>query len=342
MHVFAVAPFLLATMLHVVRYNVPRMCFVNKMDREAWMRCETWYEVVTHAMLPFFLELFWTSRMNISIKWTLNMMECLLLGYSFRLGCHSALLEHADKVSVPSGSRLEICLWKWLIRLEFGNNVCLNFQGCWCMSILLVFLIQQTYEHKYSGDMCLCRIYMQTIYVQRSFQFWTANLIAKLCSSCGNACPFFQSTCCLTSHPAVSLVVRVQTSSRMCKWWWISWERTQCLGWMLSPWHIKHKLVFLRPIWMIQNGWSTSYDLERLHVVTSEPHTKFITRTGEGLIPTVPYLKCLTFPHSPTLHREVFPLFPLDFSHKKSPVQLRCRFSCRLVKQLPSRASLIW
>ena len=139
MHVFAVAPFLLATMLHVVRYNVPRMCFVNKMDREAWMRCETWYEVVTHAMLPFFLELFWTSRMNISIKWTLNMMECLLLGYSFRLGCHSALLEHADKVSVSSGSRLEICLWKWLIRLEFGNNVCLNFQGCWCMSILLVF-----------------------------------------------------------------------------------------------------------------------------------------------------------------------------------------------------------
>lgn len=189
------------------------------------------------------------------------------------------------------------------------------------------FLIQQTYEHKYSGDMCLCRIYMQTIYVQRSFQFWTANLIAKLCSSCGNACPFFQSTCCLTSHPAVSLVVRVQTSSRMCKWWWISWERTQCLGWMLSPWHIKHKLVFLRPIWMIQNGWSTSYDLERLHVVTSEPHTKFITRTGEGLIPTVPYLKCLTFPHSPTLHREVFPLFPLDFSQKitgsvEVPIQL--------------------
>lgn len=134
-HVFAVAPFLLAA-----RYNVPRMCFVNKMDREAWMHCETWYEVVSHAMLRFFLELFWTSRMNISIKWTLNMMECLLARYPFCLGCHSAWLGHAGK---------SVCLAVQGRRFAFENgwsDVCLNFQGCWCngmckcMSVLLAVL----------------------------------------------------------------------------------------------------------------------------------------------------------------------------------------------------------
>lgn len=198
-------------------------------------------------------------------------MECLSLRYPFCLGCHSA----------------------WAAGVQ---SMCRSlFKGCWCKGMrvhacLLTLNDLRCNKHMNINidnivEICVCVAFTCKQYMYKGpsnseKQIWLQLCAHHVGTHVHSLHPPF------ASLPAVSLVVRVQTSSRMCKWWWISWERTQCLGWMLIPWRIKHKLVDATnmddPRWMINISWFG----EVTCFYFGAPH-EFIRRTGEGLIPIV-------------------------------------------------------